>query len=199
MSLNLQKCLGLAVILVMLGAAPFVAAKDAPKPKAPPSDWRKYIFEDIKAPTPRPKPSAAPLGLKGSSAPSAAQPKPTAPPTVWLKYINEDIKAPKPRPKPSSALPGVGSLGSSRIPTAKDAPPPTAPPTVHLKYVGEDYKPKPRPKPSSAMPQAGVLPLRTLPSATPLPPKRPPYMHPRDLKDFTGDIRKDNQGPPPPR
>lgn len=220
MRLNLQKWIsGLAVLGISLASILAASAKDAPKPTAPPSKWLKYIHEDIKAPTPRPKetqtqsrPQRPGVGsLSGSRVPMAKDkdaPPPSAPPTVWLHYVTKDYKPPI-RPKENQAesrpvLPGVGSLSGTRVPMAKDAPPPTAPPTVWLKYINEDIKaPKPSPKENQTESRPrlpGVSSLSgALPSAMPFPPKRPPYVHPRDLKDFTGDIHKQIQGPPPPR
>ncbi|MCC9606097.1 hypothetical protein LOC68_19595 [Blastopirellula sp. JC732] len=179
------------------------AAKDAPKPGDPPSDWRKDCFGDYK-PKPRPKPSlsTSQIGYSVPNNPAAKDaPKPTDPPSKWRKYIFEDYKAPKPRPKGQTSTLPVGLTGQQGS-SAKDAPKPTDPPSDWRKYVFEDIKaPKPRPKgqvPSSNLPpvvggkQKVGFPI---PRSTPLPShmpggpgypkdvKRPPYTHPpRDIK-----------------
>ncbi len=176
------------------------SAKDAPKPTAKPTVWLKYINEDIKAPTPRPKGNRYPQpGRFGTSNAPAAKdaPKPTAKPTVWLKYINEDIKAPTPRPK-GNRYPQRGRFGTSNAPAAKDAPKPTDKPTVWLEYIGGDIKPKPRPKPgqeSNRYPQRGRFGTSNAPAAkdAPKPTDKPTVW----LKYIGEDIKAPKPRPKP--
>lgn len=202
MTLNLRNWIASVTLagIALVSANIALAGKDAPPPKAPPKDWRKYIFEDIKAPTPRPKQTTVngAMGLKGSSTPVAKDaPKPTDPPDKWRKYIFEDIKAPKPRPKPSLGGQSFGMKGSSNSTAKKDAPDPKDPPGKWRKYVFEDIKaPTPRPKGTNSVPLDPVKALKRpdkigfpppQQSMQKFPPKNPPYTHPpRDLKGPKG-------------